>query len=305
MDYNTIGSSPIRCDWLDVTFPADSALSGVLAGFLHDHGAPARRINDQTVEYRFPWAEWGNIRLEQSLRGWGRASASGGSCEALRGISAFGQYLSLIGEYPHSLTRLDICLDLPTPASPVIMALVDRYPPGSLVYLTRKGVDVDYNLQPVAPRGFTGTFYAGNKRGAARVTARVYDKQSERLKFGVTIPPLTRYEITVRKRCGATLRDVSDPASLFWHYAAPALLDAPPGQLPWVPFTGDQWAPGARPALSDYERLARRVDASVDLESLMALADTLPGASGRVALLRLLQRRIGARPSENPLVVVA
>jgi hypothetical protein len=295
MDYNTSGSSAIRCDWLDVTFPADSPLLGALAGFLLDHGASARRVNDQTVEYRFPWAEWGNIRIEQSIRGWGRASASGGSCEALRAISAFGQYVSLIGEYPHSLTRLDVCLDIPGPASPVIMALVDRYPPGSQVYLTRKGVDTDYHLQPTASRGFTGTFYAGNKRGAARVTARVYDKQAERLRFGVVIAPLTRYEITVRKRCGATLRDVLDPSALFWNFAAPALLDAPPGQLPWVPFDGDQWAPGARPEITAYERLKRRVDASVDLASLVDLANDFPGDTGIVVLFRLLQTRLGLR----------
>lgn len=302
MDYNTVGSPPIRCDWLDVTYPADSPLSDALAGFLHDHGAPARRLNEQTVEYRLPWADWGNVRLERSHRGWGRASASGGSCEALRGVSAFDQYLALLGEHPHSLTRLDLCMDLPVPASPIIMGLVDRYPPGSQVYLTRKGVGTDYNLQPTAARGFTGTFYAGDKRGSARVTARVYDKQAERLKFGVDIAPLTRYEITIRKRCGATLRDVSEPVPLFWNYAAPALLDAPPGIPVWVPFTGDQWAPGARPGLSPQERLRRAIDASVDIENFMRLADEC-GPEGRLDLLRGVRNRVGLRsvPVSRPL----
>jgi hypothetical protein len=195
-------------------------------------------------------------------------------------------------------------MDIPVPASPVIMALVERYPPGSLVYLTRKGVAAGYNLQPLVSGGFTGTFSAGDRRSAARVTAKVYDKQWERLnRAGIVIGPLTRYETTIRKRCGATLHDASDPAPIFWHFADPALLSAPPGQAPWVPFTGDQWSPGARPAITDYARLARRVDASVDLEGLLAMADSFPG--GRVALMRLLQRRIGARASETPLVAMA
>lgn len=300
MQYNTIGSSPIRCDWLDCTFPADSPLLGSLAGFLHDHGSLARRVTDQIVEYRLPCASWGNFRLENYPgKGWGRASASGGSCEALRAVSSFGEYIALLGDHPHTLTRLDLCLDVPVPSSPVIMALVERYPPDSLVYLTRKGVTPDYNLQPTVSRSFTGTFYAGDKRGSARVIAKVYDKQSERLKYGVLISPLTRYEITVKKRCGATLRDVSDPAPLFWHYASPSLLPAPPGQVPWVPFTGDQWAPGPMPPrFTPHERLLRSVDASVDLEHLCSLADLLPG-DGRASLLRLIQNRIGLRHFQN------
>jgi hypothetical protein len=304
MQYNTIGSSPIRCDWLDVTFPADSPLLGSLAGFLHDQGAQARRVNDQTIEYRLPSASWGNFRIENSPRGWGRASASGGSCEALRAVSSFGEYLSLLAEHPHTLTRLDLCLDVPLPSSPIIMALVERYPPDSLVYLTRKGVAPNYNLQPTVSHGFTGTFYAGDKRGSARVIAKVYDKQSERLKYGVVISPLTRYEITIKKRCGATLRDVSDPAPLFWHYASPSLLPLPPGQVPWVPFTGDYWAPGSLPSLTPYERLRRSVDASVDLERLCALADQIP-VNGRASLLRLLQNRVGLRDLGKQNVVSA
>lgn len=304
MDYNTIGSSPIHCDWLDVTFPADSPLLESAAGFLLEHGAPARRITDDRVEYRLPHADWGNIQLERSPRGWGRLSASGGSCEALRAISAFGPYLGLISEYPHTVTRLDACMDVLVPAQPIITALCSRYPPGSLVSLTRKGVPARYNLQPVVGGGFTGTFYAGDIRGSARVMGRVYDKQAERADRGIEIGPKTRFEIVARKDTGITLRDAYNPAALFWHFASPALLSAPSDVLAWEPFTGESWALGARPAVPDYERLARMVDASVDIERFCAFADQISG-NGRASLLRLLQNRIGLRDLGKQNVVSA
>lgn len=296
MDYNTghvSSASPIRCDWLDVTFSADSTLPDSVADFLLGLGSPARRINDQRVEYRIPGAEWGNVLIEHSNRGWARLSASGGSCDALRSISAFGEYLGLISEHPHTLTRLDACLDLQVPAAPIIQHLVELYPPDSSIYLTRKGVSPGYNLQPLAGGGITGTFYAGDLRGKARVLGRVYDKQAERAKRGIVTLPWVRYELVIRKGVGATIRDAENPGPLFWHFAAPSLLNAPPGISPWVPFEGDTWAPGTTP-VDPYQKLRRAVDSSVDLERLALMADSLDG-DGRRDLLRLIRTRLGLR----------
>lgn len=289
-------SPPSYCDCLDVTFDPECGLWADVSGFLACIGAAARRVSDQVLEYRLPAASWGNFQYTDSGRGWGRLSASGGSCEALRGISAFDEYLSLVGAYPHSVTRLDACIDFRVPAPPVIQSLVSRYPSNSLVYLTRKGVKPDYNLQPSLGGGLTGTFMAGPLRlGKSKVSARVYDKRNERIaRTGEDPGPWLRYEITARKGTGATLRDASDPSSLFWHFASPALLTAPPGQVSWVPFGGESWAPGAVPRPEPYQRLRKCVEASLDIENMIRLADGLT-SDGRSHLLRLIRNRLGLR----------
>lgn len=279
------------CDWLDVTFPADSALWVEVSDLLASLGASAKRLAGDVVEYRFPSVGWGNFRLESSRRGWSRVSASGGSLGHLRASGAFSEYLGLLGSYPSTITRLDAALDLAVPAPPVIQALVSQYPPGSLVYLTRKGVRPSYNLQPLGgSEGFTGTFYAG-AGGRAKVSARVYDKQSERLqRAGLVTGDWLRYEVTCRKGVGVTLRDAHDPTALFFHFASPALLPLPARVAPWVPDLGDVWSPGSV-KVDPYARLRSRVESSVDLGHLVALADDLPG--GRLHLLRVLRTFLG------------
>jgi len=291
-----ITAIPISCDWLDVTFPEDSALSLDLSEFLAGHGAVEKSLGDSCTEYRFPLLDWGNVQLHSSGRGWCRASASGGMLSYMRDKGFFQDYLFLLGSYPHVITRLDAALDVRAPAAPVIQSLISRYPTrDSLVYLTRKGIHPEYNLQPCDPstgfEGVSGTFYAG-KGTKAKVTARVYDKQSERLsRAGIVTGPWTRYELTVRKGVGASLKDADNPTALFWHFMSPALLSCP-GDVPeWVPFDGELWGPGA-PVVDDYQRLRSHVSSCPALDSLMERADLL-GPDGRLILLRLLRSRLG------------
>lgn len=300
MDYNIPGRSPVFCDWLDVTFPKDSPAIPELAVFLAELGLLARRINPDRVEYRLPLADWGNILLETPRsKGWCRASASGGSCEALRAISSFDDYLRILSDHPCNVTRLDATLDLPVPTSPIIASMIDRYPPGSLIYHTRKGVPVNYNLQPVLGGGLTGTVYGGNLRAHSRVLSRVYDKQAQALNIrGDVIGPRTRFEIVARRDLGVTLRDAHDPAALFWHFASPSLLDAPSGAPVWVPFAGEGWSLPKLPPVDPVLRLQRVVESSVDLENMLLLAGKLPG-DGPTYLLRLLQNRLGLRHYQN------
>lgn len=289
-----IVSPPVRCDWLDVTYPTGSLLGEDVSDLLAGLQCSAKRVGDSVLEFRFPCAERGNIQLGDSSQGWSRLSASGGSCEALRQQSSFGEYLALVGSYPHTLTRLDACMDVPLSGPAIVSALVAQYPPDSLVQLSRKGVRPDYNLQPSPCGLLTGTFYAGPLRyGKSKRSARVYDKRAEVLRrTGVDVGPLTRYEVTARKGVGASLRDAYDPLSLFWHIASPALLPAPDGIPSWSPFVGELWAPGPRP-VDDYHRLRSRVESSVDLDLLADLADRVTG--GRLELLRLLRNKLGLR----------
>jgi hypothetical protein len=305
MDYNTPGRSPVFCDWLDGTFPEDSPAIGELAMFLSGLGASARRVTPDRVEYRLPGAVWGNILLETSQKGWSRASASGGSCEALRAISSFDDYLRILSDHPFNVTRLDATLDLLLPSSPIITELSTRYPLHSPVNLTRKGVPAGHLLQRLPDGSLTGTFNAGDLRSRARVLGRVYDKQAQVLKHrGEVIGPRTRYEIVLRKYPGVTLRDVCAPAPVFWHFASPALLNAPPCVPIWEPFAGDGWSLGKLPPVDLVRRLQRVVESSVDLENMLLLANELPG-DGAAYLLRLLQNRVGLRDLGKQNVVSA
>jgi hypothetical protein len=80
---------------------------------------------------------------------------------------------------------------------------------------------------------------------------------------------------------------------MFFHFMAPALLERPADLAPWVPNVDGTWCPGAPPS-DPYQRLKRRVDFSVDLDSMLAIADTLAG-DGRLHLLSLLRSRLGLR----------
>jgi hypothetical protein len=89
-----------------------------------------------------------------------------------------------------------------------------------------------------------------------------------------------------------TLRDVLEPAPLFFHFASPDLMPRPDGVAPWSPhgegFTLD------RIATEDQVKLRRLVERSVDLERMIDLADKLPG-EGMDVLLRLVRHRAKVR----------
>lgn len=295
MDLNTSSLEalpPVFCDWLDVTFPVDSPLWGDVAGFLLDLGCTAREMGPAKVNYRLPDAEWGSVQLSASTQGWSRISTSGASCGALRALDEFDNYLSIIAAHPHTVTRIDSALDFSVDAPPIIQALCEKYPPESKVNLTRKGISPTYELSPLpGNKGITGTFYAGDLRKRQKVMARVYDKQAERASRGVDIPPRVRYELVTRKGVGITLLDAQNPTPLFFHFMSPALLNKP-SQVPgWEPFTGELWAPG-RPDINPYARLKNRINTSVDLQSMLELADSI-GPDGRHQLLRMIRSHLG------------
>lgn len=293
-------SPPVFCDWLNVTFPVGSRLWDDVSEFLRDSGSSSKRFNDGRLEFRLPAAEWGNVLLTESTSGWSSLSASGGSCSALRSLGVFGEFLATIGSHTHTVTRVDATLDFYVDADPVIKALCARYPPDSLVYLTRKGVTPDYYLKPTLWGPQSGTFYAGDRRKPGlSVIARAYDKRLAVYDItGVDSGPRLRYEVVARKRTGVTLRDAFEPAPLFWHFAAPALLNRPPGIPDWSPGVDSTWSPGARVS-TPYSHLRRRVEISADLEALKNLADQLPGR-GRLTLARLLLNHLGLRDAPLP-----
>lgn len=218
-------------------------------------------------------------------------SATGGALACLRAAGCFMDWLSAISEWPHRITRLDVARDFDIDGPDVLDALRSRYPTGH-VHLGRKALPVKLELGIRADGRETGTFYVGH-RSKARCTARVYDKQRERLdRASQDIPPRTRFEVTVKQDYGATLRDAAEPDRLFWHTASPALLDAPDGVPPWSPDWSQGWKADARPDLLPADVLARRLGNSPELELLFSIADQM-GPNGRVWLVRRISQLAG------------
>ena len=271
------------CDWLDVTFSPEHSPVRSLRALLVSLGAEvlsddAFRIGEGTVHMG---ARYGVMRV----------SVSGSALAHFRLCGAYMDWLSILSECPHRITRLDAAYDVPRDGADVLDELRRQYPTGQ-VKLSRKAMSVKLMLA-VRPDGReTGSFYVGH-RSKARVTARVYDKRQERLDHRKPDgPPRTRYEVTVKQDYGATLRDAAEPERLFWHVASPALIDKPDGIPGWSPDWSQGWRADPRPDLLPAEVLERRLSNSAELALLRDIADEM-GPNGRVWLLRQLASVLG------------
>lgn len=277
----------VFCDWLDVTFSPTDCPYPELNLLLLDAGYRVSRDSGGARCYVPPGGR-GAVKVIHASR-FAKVSFSGGVCSSLRDLGIFDQALMVLSSSPHKVTRLDAALDVPTDAALILRSLSDRYPDGR-ISLGRKALPVTRMLSVRADGAESGTFYVGH-RTSARFTARVYDKSLEALeKRGEQIPPTTRFEVTARKDCGATLRDASLPESIFWHIAAPALLQRPEGVPVWQPNTFTNWQ-SSPPSFDPAATLRRRVEYSEELEALADVADAL-GSEGRAYLITLLTRRL-------------
>jgi hypothetical protein len=282
---------PIICDWLDVTYAPDCAPWPTINRMLLDAGFDAESADRTTYLYRLGRA---TVMFGPS-RGAMRVSFSGSACAALREHGSWRDVLSELSSTPHRVTRVDAALDLSIDGADMVALMRERYPSGQ-VNLGRKAVSTSVVLS-VRPDGReTGTWYAG-RLTKARYTARVYDKAWEALqKRGELLPPRTRIEVTAKGGdSGATLRDADEPATLFWHIASPALLDAPEGIPVWTPNRDLGWVAPTK-HFDPAALLKRRVESFAMLDSLGLLADEL-GPYGREYLLNLIQKRL--RPEED------
>lgn len=232
---------------------------------------------------------------------------SGHVCASMRAFGLFAAYLAELASRPHRVTRLDASFDLPCDAAPVIADVVNRVASPSGLKLTRKAIaarDVTRLVHRRDDGADTGTVYVGSRD--ADVRACVYDKREERLRRGLAdVGPLTRYELRLKAGTGVTLRDAAMPAAVFWHYASPGLLSAPEGVEPWEAH-GEGFPLSPQPVQLPAARLLRRVQASVEVRSLLDLAATC-GPYGVELLLSEVRKLSGCRggaptvtPSDGP-----
>ena len=284
----------IFCDWLDTTYAPDSPVIDDTQSWVQVNGGECIHRDEKCATFRVGGTEGGILKFDTAKR-YSRISASGQVLAYFRSLGIFLDYLSELSSEPHNVSRLDTALYLPLDGADVIDSLRKRFSvQGGSCSLGRKSLPVTYVLGVRSDGRETGTFYAGH-RTQARQTGRVYDKAFEALqKRGEHLPPTTRYEMTSRGekgRAGPSLRDAAEPSRLFWSVASPTLLKAPAGTPEWVSGWDGGWSYDKPETLLPAEALARSIDHSAALDSMLVTADKI-GPEGRVYFMRLLERKI-------------
>lgn len=273
----------VFCDAAQVTFdPCDwRSLRDELLPLLDHVGMQTTFDRAQDSAALWKHRDGGIVRAAR-MNGVVTLYASGQFLALVRVAGLLNNYLASIGTVAHKVTRLDATMDVDVYAPPLVRRLYNRGRTGRGVQLTRKVIppgSVECRFSTRSDGQESGTVYFGSK--TAPVSLAVYDKQKERHDAGFPdAPPCLRYELRVRNGL-PTLRDCSDPESLFWHHMS-GVLKRPPGVPPWVP-AYEAFRPLRVEIDPDY-RLRRRVEFSSDLAAMVKLADSLPG--GRAALHR-------------------
>jgi hypothetical protein len=281
-------------DALDVTFsPEEFPYPGINSLLLDTGFKPVSTPAGGTPLYRTPCGR-GTVKIDQRAR-FARVSCSGAACHHLRMSGAWLEYLHVLSESPHCVTRLDAALDLSLDGADLIDSLRKLHKSGS-VSLGRKAIKTSVILSVRDDGRESGTWYAGYG-SSAKATAKVYDKALQMLqRFGVTIPPRGRVEVTAWKGYGATLGDAALPEAIFWHIASPALLQAPEGIPMWQPDTTDGWQLDRR-ELVPAQVLRNRLDNSGELAAMLTLAASFQG--GLEYFRHLLNKRVTAAAASD------
>lgn len=275
------------CDWLDVTYsPEDNPIPSLESFFNQLDFSAQNCFNLQSSAVK--WAVgYGLVQMDVTAR-YARVSASGSALAEIRRLGVYGDYLALLSESPHSVTRLDAALDVHSDGSVEIARLHAQYP--EKCKLLRKRVGTSLLLAARTDGRQSGTIYFGNRKSGG-VTARVYDKQKERWDRAQQVTgPWYRVEITARKGLSVTLRDAFNPTDLFYHVASPALLTAPSNVQSWHPSEPDSsgWK-FEMPEFTAHQVLTNRIHGSADVQALARLALTLgPSSSSRQTFLHLM-----------------
>ena len=228
-----VAMGPVFCDYLSVTVPADCMLA-LADGFIESMGVSCDESDGLARVGSRGVVKYG------TMHGVGYLSATGGVLEALREAGTLMVALSVVGALPHKVTRLDAALDVAEDSPSALHDLYARGCAGQLA-LTRKSIPASAirAIWGVGSAGAeTGTVYTG--RRSSRVMLRAYDKLHEAVSKGYALPAgyfdqvgVTRYEVQLARQVGCTLRDVVEPAGVFWHHMATVLPRLAPDLPAW------------------------------------------------------------------------
>lgn len=300
----SVGDHPFA-DFVNFSFPADGSedLARDLVPLISAAGAESLGDGLWGVGNR------GTVRFgrRHSVRTLG---ISGDALRALRAAGSFSDLLFSVGLFPHRVTTLHATVDIRSDAVPLLRDVYRRAKAGQLA-LSRKVVSYVRHVKGPSLYGGpdTGTVYLSKR--TSDVSATVYDKRQHLLQVmadGGAVPescflpgtrdpgPLTRFELKLGRHVGCSLRDVADPAPVFWHFAGDVLVSRPPDALPWAP-AGEGYVLPPRGEREPWDQLKLMLARARDCESseLRVLAG-LAHESGERAweLVSVLLRDLGA-----------
>jgi len=278
-------------DYLSVTFSPLSNPSDELLSFLCNCGYEVDDMGgSSTTKFTFPADPLRgkiSIKIQSNFV---LVSCTGKAIQYLQKLSQWNNLLSIFSNHPHSVTRLDAAMDVPRDFVSVLRGINRKYPNHRFSF----GRKIRKITETLAPRDsdnqLSGTCYFGKRRD--EVNACIYDKSLELMeKFKVEIPTTTRYELRFRATVGITLKDASEPSSLFWHYGHHLLLKKPSGVSEWV--SGGEyigWEHKIDKPLP-YEQMVNSIQYSKSIDSWLILAQGV-GKDGGKILKKLVTERI-------------
>lgn len=296
---------PVFADYVNFSFPWDES-----AGVFEDVCELVSRGNFEGADL---YRTFDGGTVKQGRRAGVRTlGLSGAVLRSLRRDSAFLPSLGVVGSLPHRVTTLHATLDLWQDAPPVVARMYERGKAG-LVFLTRKSTPADHVQKVISrdPEGRdTGTVYLGSRK--SDVWLKVYDKRAEliarhdpsrgrlvtELWPGDRIypDPITRYELSIGRKVGVTLRDVAEPAGVFWHFMRGTLPELVPVDfVPWV--SRSEGFEVARNDPLPYASLEFALDAVHPMKRIARLCDALGPTGVELAVSgfrRRLERLVGA-----------
>jgi len=278
------GTRDVFCDWLSVTYSPTDAPIREIQEFIQDVGGWPQPPRKCTYQYGPPGKD--GDRLVKWLGITERArfvkiELTGQGASFLRSHGYFGEYLSLLGSSPHTVTRLDAAQDMGIDYPDALTQYFTHYPDWSLP-LSRKGYAVEKRFETMRPDGrLSSTLYIG-KRGATKYYLRMYDKAYERMckdqdKPGEIAAPLTRLELECAKEVHCSLKDAFHPAPLFYHVLGDLFFTSyPDGIDAWQPGGAFQWVSPPREKKHPAVRMKQLAGSSLDLQQLLLLAKEFP-----------------------------
>lgn len=291
-------------DWLTVTFPRDfdAAVRDGVESILGLCGAVTASADKSLYVVGRLVADgkldrFGSVKLESKGQGFFLLSTSGGVLERMRDCGVFMDYLALLGSFPHRVTRLHATCDYLVLSPGAVIREVKDIASAGQVQLSRKALPASQCLFILAPGADgldTGTIYLGEQK-KSDITAKVYDKQRERLSRGLRDPgSIVRVELSLGSEVGATLRDVADPSGVYYHYAGRMLVQRPQGLPEWSGNAEGFTLPPRR-VVSPLERMQRLLEESYELRQLVDLACAAHKDHAAAVLARIFRERCEAQ----------
>ena len=228
---------------------------------------------------------------------------SGAALRAVRESEDLMLELCLMFErHSHTVTRLDASCDYAIAAPPFLFQLyrrVRRSPlaiGGKLVTIR----DIERHTSFNTFGESVDNLYLGKKSAEVRVL--VYDKRHERIEKGGEDPgDCLRVEVRLKSQVRCTVWDAYAPERVYYHYAAPSLVELPPSVRSWEPNGEGFVLQRKQNDFTPYARMLLLVKESPVIGQLLRLArqDT---SGGIQSVLKLIQRRFDGEALPVPSV---